>query len=130
MMDGPHILGFSAAAARINLTKALASARLAGFVRASMNAATLNLVGLVLFCAIRASCPSREATMNQGEEIDARRSASGFLLLRFVGHGPGEEKNGTAKHQRIEYVVQAVVEAGELRHGDGDVDDQDDEEHA
>jgi hypothetical protein len=52
VMDGPHIFGFSAVALCINFTSALASARLARSVRASMNAATLNLVGLVLFSAI------------------------------------------------------------------------------
>jgi hypothetical protein len=59
-MDGPHIFGFSPAVLCINLTNALASARLVGSGRASMNAATLNLVGLVLFTAIAAaSCSSR-----------------------------------------------------------------------
>src|SRR5258708_8332166 len=52
MIDGPHILGFSPVALCINLTSALASARLAGSVMASINAATLNLVGLVLLSAI------------------------------------------------------------------------------
>jgi hypothetical protein len=45
MMDAPHIFGFSPAASCINLTSALASARLVGSVMASINAATLNSVG-------------------------------------------------------------------------------------
>src|SRR5580700_9077597 len=52
MMDGPHIFGFSPLDFCINLTSALASARLVASVRASINAGTLNLVGLVLFSAI------------------------------------------------------------------------------
>lgn len=49
----PHIFGFSPAALCINLTSALASVRLAVSARASANAATLSLAGLVLFSAIR-----------------------------------------------------------------------------
>src|SRR5258707_10676215 len=52
MMDGPHIFGFSPVALCINLTSALASARWVGSVMAPINAATLNLVGLVLLSAI------------------------------------------------------------------------------
>src|SRR6478672_5678118 len=52
MMDGPHIFGFSPAAFCINLTSALASARLSWSVSASINSATLILVGLVLLSAI------------------------------------------------------------------------------
>jgi hypothetical protein len=52
MMEGPHILGFSEVALCINFTSALASARLVWSVRAAINAATLTLVGLVLFSAI------------------------------------------------------------------------------
>jgi hypothetical protein len=51
--DGrPHIFGFSPAAFCINLTSALASARRLWSVIASINADTLNLVGLVLLSAI------------------------------------------------------------------------------
>src|SRR6266481_5409748 len=52
MMDGPHIFGFSPVALCINLTSALASARWVGSVMAPINAATLNLVGLVLLSVI------------------------------------------------------------------------------
>src|SRR5207245_170305 len=52
MMDSPHILGFSPAALRINLMSDLASARFDWSASLSMNAATLNLVGLVLLSAI------------------------------------------------------------------------------
>src|SRR6478672_10104956 len=52
MMDGPHIFGFSPAAFCINLTSALASARRLWSVIASINADTLNLVGLVLLSGI------------------------------------------------------------------------------
>src|ERR1035441_3963230 len=52
IMDGPHIFGFSPVTLCINLASALASARLVWSVSASINAATLNLVGLVLFSAI------------------------------------------------------------------------------
>src|ERR1017187_4357397 len=45
MIDGPHIFGFSPVALCINLTSALASARLVSSVRASINAGTLSLVG-------------------------------------------------------------------------------------
>jgi hypothetical protein len=51
-MDGPHIRGFSPAALCISLASALASVRLVGSVMASINAATLKLVGLVLLSAI------------------------------------------------------------------------------
>jgi hypothetical protein len=47
MIDDPHILGFSPVARRINLASALASARPAGSLRATINSVTLNLVGLV-----------------------------------------------------------------------------------
>src|SRR5215469_4868094 len=59
MMDGPHIFGFSPAALSIRLTSTLASARLVGSVRASINAVTLNLVGLVLFSAVLFRLPFR-----------------------------------------------------------------------
>src|ERR1035438_2375873 len=52
MIDGPHIFGSSPVALCINLTSALASARLVSSVRASINAGTLSLVGLVLFSAM------------------------------------------------------------------------------
>jgi hypothetical protein len=52
MMDGPHIRGFSPDALCITLTSALASVRLVGSMIASINAATLKLVGLVLLSAI------------------------------------------------------------------------------
>src|SRR5882724_5512800 len=52
MIEGPHIVGFSPAAFCINLTSALASARLLWSGSASMNFATLTLVGLVLLSAI------------------------------------------------------------------------------
>src|ERR1700733_12747866 len=55
MIDGPHIFGFSPVAFCINLISTLASARLVGSVRASINAATFCLVGLVLFSAISAA---------------------------------------------------------------------------
>src|SRR6476469_3665071 len=52
MMEGPHILGFSPAAFCNNLTRALASERRLWSVIASINADTLNLVGLVLLSAM------------------------------------------------------------------------------
>src|ERR1700682_3631061 len=52
MIEAPHIFGFSPVALRINLISALASARLVSSGSASTNAATLTLVGLVLFSAI------------------------------------------------------------------------------
>src|SRR2546425_696969 len=58
MIDGPHIFGFSPVALCISLTSTLASARLVWSVSASMNAATLALVGLVLLSAIRRALPS------------------------------------------------------------------------
>src|SRR5713226_2367554 len=58
MIDGPHIFGFSPDALRINLTSALASARLVGSVSVPINAATLNLLGLVLFSAILPCLPA------------------------------------------------------------------------
>src|SRR5476649_1008303 len=57
MIDGPHIFGFSPVALCINLTSALASARLVSSVRASINAGTLSLVGLVLLSAIAPAFP-------------------------------------------------------------------------
>src|SRR6266853_2654544 len=51
-MDGPHNFGFSPVALCINFTSVLASARLVGSSMAAINAGTLNLVGLVLLCAI------------------------------------------------------------------------------
>src|SRR3974390_2845813 len=57
MIDGPHIFGFSPDALCINFASALASARLRSSVIASMNAATLTSVGLVLFSAILAASP-------------------------------------------------------------------------
>src|SRR5437899_11474249 len=58
MIDGPHIFGFSPVALCISLTSTLASARLLWSVSASMNAATLALVGLALLSAIRRALPS------------------------------------------------------------------------
>jgi hypothetical protein len=55
MMDGPHIFGFSPTAFCISLTRTLASARLISSGSASINAETLNSVGLVLFSAIAAA---------------------------------------------------------------------------
>src|ERR1039457_283944 len=58
MIEGPHIFGFSPVALCINLTSALASARLVSSVSASINAATLSWVGLVLLSAISSSFPA------------------------------------------------------------------------
>src|SRR5260370_41036223 len=52
MIEGPHISAFSPVALCINLTSALASVRLVSSVSASINAATLSLVGLVLLSVI------------------------------------------------------------------------------
>src|SRR5262245_183405 len=52
MMDGPHILGGSPVTSRISLTRAFASSRLVWSASWSINAATLTVVGLVLFSAI------------------------------------------------------------------------------
>src|SRR5580658_6172019 len=60
MIEGPHIIAFSPAALCINLTSALASARWVASASASMNAAALSLVGLVLLSAIRAPSLSSE----------------------------------------------------------------------
>lgn len=51
-----------------------------------------------------------------------------LLLLRFARHGAGEQENGSAEHQRVENVVEAIVEAGAVDDGDGHVDDEHDEE--
>ena len=79
MMDGPHIFGFSPAAFCINLTSALASARLVESVMASINAATLNLVGLVLLSAIALPfvSPKANLVLNDGQiGVNCRFSGS------------------------------------------------------
>src|SRR5579862_6330575 len=52
MIEGPHIFGFSPVAPCISLASSFASVRLEVSGSASMNAATLSLVGLVLLSAI------------------------------------------------------------------------------
>src|ERR1035438_7606393 len=66
MIDGPHIFGFSPVALCINLTSALASARLVSSVSASINAETLILVGLVLLSAILQSLIQRKGKAQPG----------------------------------------------------------------
>src|SRR5580692_8034075 len=79
MIDAPHIRGFSPAALCITLTSALASARLVGSVRPSINAATLSLVGLVLLSAISPSSVLLQFSASGG--IVSKDKVSRFGLL-------------------------------------------------
>src|ERR1039458_647083 len=81
MIDGPHIFGFSPDALCINLTSALASARLVSSVMASMNAATLTSVGLVLFSAIVIPSVSPQGSDRLMREHSRKRSASQPILV-------------------------------------------------
>src|ERR1019366_3243034 len=71
MIDGPHIFGSSPVALCINLTSALASARLVSSVRASINAGTLSLVGLVLLSAIAPAFRVFQGTLHRGTHATA-----------------------------------------------------------
>src|SRR5258706_5840285 len=81
MIDGPHIFRFSPDALCINLTRALASARLVWSVSASMNTATLNLVGLVLFSAIHPAFRLSESSSER--RIGAHGTARAYLLRKI-----------------------------------------------
>src|SRR5579862_6652603 len=78
MIEGPHMIAFSPVALCINLTSALASARWVPSVSASMNAAALSLVGLVLLSAIRPPSLSPEGYST------ARRPATRYVAERTV----------------------------------------------
>src|SRR5712691_3340208 len=77
MIEGPHIFGFSPVALCINLTSALASARLVSSVSASINAATLSLVGLVLLSAI----PPAFRFFQRLTQSEERRNSARFTMV-------------------------------------------------
>ena len=86
MIDGPHIFGFSPVALCINLTSALASARLVWSVRASINVATLSW--LAWFCCPPSSClpslpqtnpGSRSAAHHYTHSMTGPQATSGLL---------------------------------------------------
>src|SRR5664279_1819757 len=81
MMDGPHIFGFSPDALCINLTSALASARLVSSGIASIYAATLTSVGLVLFSAIVVPSVSPQGSHRLMREHSGKKSASQPILV-------------------------------------------------
>src|ERR1017187_1555124 len=86
MIEGPHIFGFSPVAPCINLTSALASARRVSSVSASINAAALSLVGLVLLSAILLLLPPPpKATPESGKpQLGALQKTGGKPVTKPV----------------------------------------------
>src|SRR5258707_15263115 len=86
-MGGPPNFGFSPVALCINFTSVLASARLVGSSMAAINAGTLNLVGLVLLCAIlfASRLPAKPNTL---EETHSRGRLCHIILVDLTRQGP------------------------------------------
>src|ERR1035438_208532 len=100
MMDGPHIFGFSPEALFIIATSALASAWRV-LSNASINAATLTLVGLILLSAIRppllfasqmlnflAGCPRPRCTPAVPATLRQMPEGVNILLTVKIAHSP------------------------------------------
>src|SRR5208282_800059 len=116
MMDGPHMFGFSPAALCISLTSALASARLVASARASINAATLNLVGLVLFSAI----PSALRLFARLTWVERRRTRCGVdWRSGFGGRLAGEAESNVQDTFAVIFLVE-LMGASFQEIGEGD----------
>src|ERR1700721_162777 len=93
MMDGPHIFGFSLAALCINLTSALASARLIGSGSAPRNAVSL----VVETGRDFSGCATRVYGFSQWPESAERKIASITAILLI----PSETETGTSPPSRM-----------------------------